>query len=59
MRYKEIISESAAFDAFIEGMFDQYNQLVHDTNRQHVIGRCRHLIRILKNYTPQDDDEDV
>ncbi len=59
MRWHEVICETAEFDAFLANIFDQYNVLSRETNRQRVLTRGRHIIRILRNYTPADDDEQI
>jgi hypothetical protein len=60
MKYRELF-ESDHFQVFIDGMFDLYNGLARQlgTNRQYVIGSCRRAIRVLRNYHPKDDGEEV
>ncbi len=51
--------EPASFDLFIEQVFSLYNILSQSTNRQYVIAAARRMLRVLRNYRPADDDEEI
>jgi hypothetical protein len=57
MRAAEILKEAIDFDQFIGYMFDLYNNLAQQTNRQYVIDECRRAIERLQNYPAADDSQ--
>jgi hypothetical protein len=50
---------NGAFDAFLVGIFDLYNTLAAERNREYVISKCRHILRVLRHHEPRDESEEI
>jgi hypothetical protein len=50
---------NGAFDAFLQGIFDLYNALAKERNREYVVSKSRHILRVLRHHEPRDESEEI